>query len=170
MHGRSTYHRGKPQRHYPVMAVDDIAALPVRELAADDAHLWIWGVNRLLGSAYDVARAWGFTPMTLITWCKRGPGMGYYVRNNTEHCLLATRGKPMVPASAAMPSWYEWPRGSHSRKPEEFCRLAEQVSPGPYLELFARRQWPGSSRSRAGAGLARTLLVLHTVRDLTGGQ
>jgi N6-adenosine-specific RNA methylase IME4 len=143
IHQRSTYHRGKPERHYPTMPVKDIAALPAGDLAAPDAHLWIWGVNRLLDSAYDVARAWGFEPMTLVTWCKRGPGMGYYVRNNTEHVLLATRGEPMVPARAAISSWYEWPRGSHSRKPEEFYRLVQDVSPGPYLEMFARWSRPG---------------------------
>lgn len=143
MHQRSTYHRGKPERHYPTMPVEQIAALPVSGLAADDAHLWIWGVNRLLGAAYEVARAWGFTPMTLVTWCKPGPGMGYYVRNNTEHCLLATRGRPMVPPKALISSWYVWPRGPHSQKPDEFFALAEQVSPGPRLELFARRSRPG---------------------------
>jgi N6-adenosine-specific RNA methylase IME4 len=138
MHQRSTYHRGKPERHYPTMPVDDIAALPVGDLAAEDSHLWIWGVNRLLGAAYAVAAAWGFTPMTLLTWCKPGPGMGYYLRNNTEHCLLATRGRPMVPERAPSSSWYLWPRGRHSRKPDEFFALAQQVSPGPYIELFAR--------------------------------
>jgi N6-adenosine-specific RNA methylase IME4 len=143
MHQRSTYHRGKPERHYPTMPVDEIVALPAGDLAAADAHLWIWGVNRLLGSAYDVARAWGFESMTLLTWCKEGPGMGYYLRNNTEHCLLATRGRPMVPARAAISSWYVWPRGSHSRKPEEFYRLVAEVSPGPYLEMFARWRRPG---------------------------
>lgn len=143
MHQRSTYHRGKPEKHYPTMPVETIAALPVQDLAADDAHLWIWGVNRLLGSAYDVACAWGFTPMSLLTWCKPGPGMGYYLRNNTEHCLLATRGRPMVPAVQLMSSWYVWPRRKHSEKPDEFFALAEQVSPGPRLEMFARRTRPG---------------------------
>ena len=138
MHQRSTYHRGKPERHYPTMPVAEIAGLPVTDLAAPDAHLWIWGVNRLLGAAYEVAQAWGFTPMTLLTWCKPGPGMGYYLRNNTEHCLLATRGRPMVPGRAPSSSWYVWPRGRHSRKPDEFFALAREVSPGPYVELFAR--------------------------------
>lgn len=69
--------------------------------------------------------------------------MGYYVRNNTEHCLLATRGRPMVPAQALMSSWYAWPKRRHSQKPDEFYALAEQVSPFPRLELFARQQHPG---------------------------
>ncbi len=136
MHQRATYHRGKPERHYPTMTVDDIAAMDVP--AAPDAHLWLWGVNRLMEDAYRVVRAWGFTPMSVLTWCKRGPGMGYYLRNNTEHCIFATRGKPMVPASAVTSTWFEWPRRRHSEKPSEFFEVVEQVSPGPRLELFAR--------------------------------
>lgn len=138
MHQRSTYHRGKPERHYTTMALDEIAKLDVVGLAAPDAHLWIWGVNRLLGAAYEVAQAWGFTPMTLLTWCKPGPGMGYYLRNNTEHCLLATRGRPMVPLKAIGSSWHVWPRRRHSEKPAAFFDLVESVSPGPRVELFAR--------------------------------
>lgn len=139
MHQRSTYHRGKPERHYNTMQVDDICALPVSDWAAEDAHLWLWGVNRLMEDAYRVVRAWGFTPMSLLTWCKPGPGMGYYLRTNTEHCIFATRGRPMVPETKAPASWFQWPRGKHSEKPEAFYVLTEQVSPGPYLDVFARR-------------------------------
>jgi N6-adenosine-specific RNA methylase IME4 len=137
MHQRSTYHRGKPERHYSTMTVDEICALDVD--AADDAHLWLWGINRTMEDAYCVVRAWGFVPMTLLTWAKQGPGMGYYLRNNTEHAILATRGKPQVPADAALSSWYVWPKGAHSAKPDAFYDLVESVSPGPYVELFARR-------------------------------
>ena len=146
MHQRSTYHRGKPERHYSTMRVDEIAKLEVGALAAPDAHLWIWGVNRLLGAAYEVAEAWGFTPISLLTWCKRGPGMGYYLRNNTEHAVFATRGRPMVPSSALPSSWFVWPRRRHSEKPGEFFALVEQVSPEPRVELFARSARPGWDR------------------------
>lgn len=145
MHQRSTYHRGKPERHYATMRVADIAALDVDAIAAPDAHLWIWGVNRTLDAAYQCARAWGFTPMTLLTWCKRGPGMGYYLRNNTEHCLLATRGRPMVPppGSRSTSTWHVWPRRQHSEKPDEIFPLIERISPAPRVELFARAARPG---------------------------
>lgn len=138
MHQRSTYHRGKPERHYPTMPVDEIAALPVTEWAAPDAHLWLWGVNRLMEDAYRVVRAWGFTPMSLLTWCKPGPGMGYYLRSNTEHCIFATRGEPMVPESAVTSTWFQSPRRRHSEKPGVFYDVVEQVSPAPRLEMFSR--------------------------------
>jgi N6-adenosine-specific RNA methylase IME4 len=143
MHQRSTYHRGKPERHYSTMTVDAIQSLDVGRIAAPDAHLWVWGVNRLMEDAYATVRAWGFTPMSLLTWCKPGPGMGYYLRNNTEHCILATRGRPMVPDHKAISSWYEWSRLRHSQKPGEFYSLVEQVSPGPRLDMFARASRPG---------------------------
>ena len=156
MHQRATYHRGKPERHYPTMSVEAIADLGVSALAAEDAHLWLWAVNRLMEDAYAVVRAWGFTPMSLLTWKKPGPGMGYYLRNNTEHAIFATRGKPMVPDTAAISSCFEWPRGEHSAKPDAFYDIVEQVSPGPYLELFARRArfgwdyWGDESLSTVG--------------------
>ncbi len=132
--------RGHARSHYDTLTVDEIAQLDVVNLALDDSHLWLWGVNQLLDEAYAVARAWGFSPLTLLTWCKRQPGVGYYLRNNTEHCLFATRGKPIVPDQQAMASWFVWPRSEHSRKPDAFTDLVEQISPGPYLELFSRRQ------------------------------
>ena len=141
MHQRSTYHRGKPERHYPTMTIEDICALDVP--AAVDSHLWLWGVNRLMGDAYRVVDAWGFTPMSILTWCKKGPGMGYYLRNNTEHCIFATRGRPMVPEMKPTSSWFEWPRARHSEKPDEFYTVVEMVSPGPRLEMFARRPRSG---------------------------
>lgn len=145
MHQRSTYHRGKPERYYPTMTVEDIMALPVSTWADDDAHLWLWGVNRLMEDAYRVVRAWGFTPMSLLTWCKPGPGMGYYLRSNTEHCILATIGTPPLPPAGRAPaSLQQWVRASggksrsHSSKPAGFYDLVEAYTPGPYVDLFSR--------------------------------
>jgi N6-adenosine-specific RNA methylase IME4 len=53
--------------------------------------------------------------------------------------ILAGRGRPIVPIEKPPSTWYVWPRREHSRKPEEFFELVERVSPGPYVELFARR-------------------------------
>lgn len=125
-------------RHYATLPLDDIAALPVEALAADSAHLWLWAVNGMLEEAYRVVRAWGFKPLTLVTWCKPQPGIGHYLRNNTEHAILAARGLPMVPADKPLSTWYVWKRGAHSAKPAAFGDLVEAVSPGPYVELFSR--------------------------------
>ena len=79
---------------YPVMNVDDIAALPVRRMADDASHLYLWTINCYIEEAYDIARAWGFKPSTLLTWCKKPHGLGLggaYVLT-TEHVLFARRG------------------------------------------------------------------------------
>jgi N6-adenosine-specific RNA methylase IME4 len=115
-------------RHfYPTLSVDEICALGVTDLATEDAHLWLWATNALVYEAHEVARAWGFKPVTMLTWCKRGPGVGNYLRNNTEHAILATRGTPMTPRDKPTSSWFIWPRGQHSEKPEAFYSLVQQV-------------------------------------------
>lgn len=125
-------------KHYSTMALADIQAMPVSDLADISCHLWLWGVNGLMEEAYAVVRAWGFSPVTLVTWCKEGPGVGHYLRNNTEHVILASMGPAVVPEDKPLSTWYVWPRQPHSKKPPAFMDLVEQVSPGPYLELFAR--------------------------------
>ena len=125
-------------RYYDTMALHDIMGMPVEALAERDAHLWLWGTNGLLDAAYRVVRAWGFEPITVVTWCKKQPGVGHYLRNNTEHVILAGRGRPLVPAEKPVSTWYVWPRGEHSVKPGAFYDLVERVSPAPRVELFAR--------------------------------
>lgn len=125
---------------YQSMTVADICDLPVPAMAEDDAHLFLWTTNRYLRDGYRVAEAWGFRPSQLLTWCKsrRGIGPGGVFASTSEYVIYARRGKPK--ATARMDStWFDWPRAEHSRKPEAFLDLVEQVSPGPYLEMFARR-------------------------------
>lgn len=135
--------KGEPNRAlpYPTMTLDEIAALPISMMAADDAHLYVWTINRYVRETYRIVEAWGFKPSTLLTWCKApmglGPGGAFAL--TTEFCLFARRGKGAF-ESRADSTWWQWPRGKHSAKPEAFQDIVERVSPGPYLELFARRQ------------------------------
>lgn len=126
------------RKHYSTMALGDICAMSVADLVEPDAHLWLWGTNALMEDAFRVVRAWGFQPLTIVTWCKPQPGVGHYLRNNTEHVILASRGKAMVPDVKPLATWFVWPRGAHSAKPAAFYDLVQQVSPGPYAELFCR--------------------------------
>jgi N6-adenosine-specific RNA methylase IME4 len=125
------------------MTVEEIGGLGdvVRRLAADNAHLYLWTINAYIPQTYEIARAWGFNPSTLLTWAKpiTGGGLGGTYRISTEHVLFCRRGT--LPAKMQVgTTWFDWPRQSrHSKKPEAFLDLVEQVSPGPYLEMFARR-------------------------------
>mgnify|MGYP000934083905 CR=1 FL=1 len=129
------------EKHYRTMSLARIKALPVGSLAARDAHLWLWTTNALLPTAYEVAEAWGFTVRSPLTWVKFRLGLGgrYQLRNATEQLLFCTRGKAPL-GSRSQPTWFNAPVQEHSRKPAEQFAIIERVSPGPYLELFARRR------------------------------
>lgn len=129
------------EKHYRTMSLARIKALPVGSLAARDAHLWLWTTNALLPKAYEVAEAWGFTVRSPLTWVKFRLGLGgrYQLRNATEQLLFCTRGRAPL-GSRSQPTWFNAPVQEHSRKPAEQFAIIERVSPGPYLELFARRR------------------------------
>jgi N6-adenosine-specific RNA methylase IME4 len=129
-------------RHYRLMSLDQIKALPVANLTEDDAHLWLWTTNAALESAYQVVRAWGFEPRSLMTWTKPRLGLGNYLRNCTEQLLFGTKGHAPIQFQA-QPNWLFAARQEHSHKPEEVYEIIERCSPGPYVELFARRPREG---------------------------
>jgi N6-adenosine-specific RNA methylase IME4 len=131
--------KARPQKHYPTMSVTEIAAL--RPPATEQAHLWLWVLTQHIEWGHEVARAWGFPEfVTMLTWAKPGLGVGQF-QCNTEHVLLCRRGGRHGNAFGRTGgTWFNWPRGRHSEKPEAFYDLVQQVSPGQYLELFARNR------------------------------
>jgi N6-adenosine-specific RNA methylase IME4 len=133
--------RGAVHR-YPLMSVEAVAALPVRHLTADNAHLWLWVTNASLFAGKTVMEHWGFTYRSILTWVKPHYGMGQYLRTQTEHLLLGTRGRAPI-QFRGQSSWFYAPLQGYSHKPEEQYAVIERCSPGPYLELFARRRRPG---------------------------
>lgn len=138
---------------YHTMTVEAIKALSVCDLAEDDAHLYLWTTQRYLRDSFDVAEAWGFQVSTTLVWCKRpfGLKLGGTFPASLEFMQFCRRGA--LPAlGRADKQWWDWPRkrdapvakgkrraSLHSAKPEAFLDIVEQVSPGPYVELFARR-------------------------------
>jgi N6-adenosine-specific RNA methylase IME4 len=202
---------------YSTMSVEEIAALPVVDLARPGAHLYLWTTNQYLWAARDIALGWGFEPSQVLVWCKPtdrlSPGGGtffgttefiVYARRSIKAKRLTVRAgalikqareaaglnraelhrlirggtptgivhrweeddslpnerdwerlcrvlpaltgveRPLVEPPAprercrANSTWFQWPRGPHSVKPPAFLDVVEQVSPGPYVELFAR--------------------------------
>jgi N6-adenosine-specific RNA methylase IME4 len=148
---------GIAELQYPTMTNEQIAALPVRQVAADNAHLFLWCTNPgLWGNRFstvtphDIAAAWGFQYKTLITWVKTtadgdpsGGGMGWFFRGCTEHVIYATRGRAGIPAELREPNVIMAPRLRHSEKPPEFMWMVERVTTGRRLEMFARTRRKG---------------------------
>lgn len=126
---------------YPTMSLDQMRALDVGSLMHEDAILWFWVTNFHHRYAYDILDAWGFpdTPTTL-TWVKDkgGAGHGYYLLGQTEHAIVAVRGKPVVTLTNQSTVLHALVRG-HSVKPVEFYDLVEKLCPAPrYADLFSR--------------------------------
>lgn len=143
---RHLNHKFKKGLAYRTMPLAEIAGLPVAEMAQSDAHLYLWVPDTHLveGHAALVARAWGFEPGRLIVWAKRGYGLGRFPRPAHEALLVCRRGSlPFAVADeGSVQAWkqpYENGARKHSAKPEGAYDLIERASPGPYVELFARR-------------------------------
>jgi N6-adenosine-specific RNA methylase IME4 len=141
---------------YPTMTVEEVAALPVGSIAHDDCVLWLWTTNAhlLSGDALAVCKAWGFEPKTILTWAKDRMGCGVWLRGQTEHCVLATRGKPLIHLTNQSTLLCA-ARGKHSQKPATFYDLVESLCPAPrYASLFhrgpSRPNWDAHGDEAAG--------------------
>lgn len=138
-------------RHYPLMTVREITMLMMGMTdiwMKHDAHLYLWVTNNHLEHGLQAIRSCGFRYVTIITWHKNVDGLGQYYRGRSEHTLFGVRGRPgyrYLPngCRAQGRTCYEAPRRGHSEKPPHVYDWAQRVSPGPYLELFARGPRPG---------------------------
>lgn len=135
-----TTHRGR--NPYPDMPLEAIKALPVGERAEDNCVLWLWTTNAFMRAAYECLDAWGFAEKTILTWAKDRMGTGDWLRGQTEHCVMAIRGRPTV-LLTNQTTLLNAPLREHSRKPDEFYALVEALCPGTKLEMFAREPRAG---------------------------
>lgn len=125
---------------YPTMTLREIGDLPIPDLAdPTGAHLYLWTTQRFLFPAFNLMHNWGFKQSAVLVWSKPPMGLGKPFVVSAEFVLVGRRGA-MSFTGSHMGTVFEWPRkGGHSAKPEAFLDLIERMSPGPYLEMFARR-------------------------------
>lgn len=128
------------ENHYQTMELEDICILNIP--AADNSILFLWATAPKLRDAFTVLDAWDFEYKTSMAWDKQMIGMGFYVRNQHELLLIATKGHPPLPAPDKKPSSIiSSKRKAHSQKPAVVYDIIEQMYPdGTYLELFARNR------------------------------
>lgn len=139
------------KKHYPLMNIPEICALPVQTLAANDCALFLWATFPLMPEAFHVVNAWGFSYKTVaFVWVKRNKvtpgyffGMGQWTRANAEICLFAVKGT-MKRENAAVRQVIDAPVEAHSKKPDETRdRIIRLMGDLPRVELFARQSPPG---------------------------
>jgi N6-adenosine-specific RNA methylase IME4 len=129
---------------YDVIDVDELKNLPIPRLAGQRRHLHLWTLpNSYHRIAYDIAEHWEFRVVSEFVWCKSQLGRGNYWRMSHEIMLTAVRGENDRFDDLGLRSWIEAPRGPHSGKPDIVREMIERASPGPWLEIFARKLTPG---------------------------
>jgi N6-adenosine-specific RNA methylase IME4 len=133
------------ENHYPTLGLDELVALPVSSIAADDCVLFMWCPAAKLEEALQLVNRWGFAYRSGAVWVKNSIGMGYYFRNAHEHLLIATKGSPPTPRPGdRLSSIISGARSGHSHKPEQVYDMIEHMY--PYLtkvELFATQRRKG---------------------------
>lgn len=145
----NTVSNGPAEAHYPTMSTWEIAALPVREVTARSAHLYLWVTDAHLPEVFNTGLldSWGFRYIQTLKWLKVKDGKpqmgaGNYYRHASELCIFAVKGRAPVKAHNVLDFFWA-ARGAHSKKPTVIHEWAEAMSPGPYLEMFARESRPG---------------------------
>jgi N6-adenosine-specific RNA methylase IME4 len=123
---------------YPTMSIKQMCGINIAALAHPDSILWLWTTNHHMRDAYTIVDAWGFEAKSILTWAKDRMGLGEWLRGQTEHCIMAVRGKPVVTLKNQT-TLLSAPLRAHSQKPVEFYDLVESLCPAPrYADLFSR--------------------------------
>jgi len=140
------------------MSVESLKSLPVAELSEKQAHLHLWTTNAFLPFSFEIIEAWGFKYKGVFVWVKEQMGIGNYWRVSHEFLMLGVKGGLRF-QDKSLKSWMMLPRTKHSVKPDAVTDAIEKASPGPYLELFARRTRP--NWTVFGNEIERTLFNEH---------
>ena len=148
--GRWDRPQSKPDAHYSCMKTDEICNLQIdgeriTKVINSNAHLYLWTTTRHLieGDVIRVCVAWGFKPITILTWCKPQMSLGYYFRQATEHIIFGVKGKNIPTKQMNEKTWFIADRKGHSTKPELAFDIIERMSYPPRLELFGRCEREG---------------------------
>ena len=152
--------RSSAEDYYPVMSLEEICNLPIRNISDENCTLFLWVTMPKIFDANTVIEAWGFEYKTCaFAWVKRNKifsqkrynergiddfmGQGRWTRGNAELCLLATKGQPKR-ISAKVRQIVHTPIEEHSKKPDEVRnRIIELIGDLPRVELFARQRFDG---------------------------
>jgi N6-adenosine-specific RNA methylase IME4 len=132
---------GVQDDHYELMTVEEICAMPVRDIAEDNAVLFLWATSPILEEAFDVVRAWGFEYKASFIWDKVKHVMGHYNSVRHELLLICTRGSCQPDVHKLFDSVVSIERTEHSEKPEYFREMIDTIYPlGKRIEFFARKK------------------------------
>jgi len=125
---------------YPEMLLDDIQNIKIP--AADDCVLWLWTTHKFMRHSFQLLDSWGFTDKAILTWVKDRMGLGVWLRSQSEFCIMAVKGKPVINLSNQT-TVLNGPMREHSRKPDEFYSMVDALCFGRKLDSFSREKRNG---------------------------
>lgn len=134
---------GRARPTFGTIPFNELIDLPMSELSEPNSHIYVWITNRSLPKGFKLLECWGFRYITLLTWCKPSFGLGNYFRGQTEHVMFGVKGScPLLRHDVG--TWFTANReNGHSSKPTKMFEIIETCSPGPYLQMFGRKNRDG---------------------------
>ena len=125
---------------YPEMTQAQL--LEMQPPFAEDCAVFLWTTHQFLWDAKELLDRWGFTYKANLVWDKERMGMGAWLRMQCEFCLIGVKGNPTWKNTTWRDVIRE-ARREHSRKPEVFYQMVEEITVGRRLEYFSRGGRPG---------------------------
>jgi N6-adenosine-specific RNA methylase IME4/ParB-like chromosome segregation protein Spo0J len=128
-------------KHYNSMSIEELCALPIKDIADKDAVLFLWITSPKLNLFLQLMEAWGFEYKTSFVWDKVKHNMGHYNSVRHEFLLIGGRGKSTPDLKHLYDSVITIERSDkHSEKPVEFLNIIDNLyQHGNRIELFARQ-------------------------------
>jgi len=128
---------------YPEMSLEEIAAIELP--AAENCILWLWTTHKFMRHSFGLLDKWGFRDVAILTWCKDKMGLGSWLRSQSEFCIMAVKGSPKVNLTNQTTVLYA-PMREHSRKPDEFYVMVDDLCVGYKIDWFSREPREGWSQ------------------------
>lgn len=125
---------------YPEMSIEEIKKIEVP--SSDNSVVFLWTTHKFLNDAFDILKTWGFQYKATLVWDKEKMGMGAWLRMQCEFCLIGIKGKPYWDNTKYRDIIRE-ARREHSRKPDSFFEMVENITLGRKLEYFSREKRNG---------------------------
>ena len=125
---------------YPEMSTKEIKKIELPLM--NDSIVFLWTTHKFLPDALEILKEWNLEYKGTLVWNKEKMGMGAWFRMQCEFCLVGIKGKPYWENTKYRDILNE-SRREHSRKPDSFFAMVEEITMGRRLEYFSREKRNG---------------------------
>jgi len=125
---------------YPTMSIEELKKVELP--STDDCVLWLWTTHRFMRHSFEILDKWGFEEKAILTWVKNKMGIGKWLRSKSEFCIMAVKGKPLINLTNQTTVLLADVK-EHSKKPDEFYKMVDELCIGRKLDYFSRQEREG---------------------------